>query len=314
MAFHTQWPKARLHVANVERNRSGPYVPLDTRLLLSSQLYSLSCTVYGRWVRRSTWSNSEFRSEFTALKTCLLQSKTLRSLRLYVVEMYDGEIQSSWTIGPRNLDFQDGDEFPALEELTLPYDEYTLSATHCQKWTVTMDWRHLRHLDLAYGCPQHLLSAITGHVPRLKTLVFGFPYIYPDQALTWYCTDPGIVRRFFDSIEGLEEITATNSEAQPFDDLKDAILERHGRTLKKLHISFSASGVQGWDSTDVRKLVEYCPGLEDLALKIASVQDPTDGYWKWVRSFPLFLHSFVRASVVASFLSQKKADLVPTLA
>jgi hypothetical protein len=48
-----------------------------------------------------------------------------------------------------------------------------------------------------------------------------------------------------DSIDGLEEVVASNDTVLPFDEIKDVFLLKHGRSLKRLRVSHGATA-QGW--------------------------------------------------------------------
>jgi hypothetical protein len=238
----TKWPDLRLHVTNLEREHAGTTTPVDTRLLSSPQLHSLNYSV-------TCW---EERSEIDLLKACLLRGKRLKCLRLVV--RADGR--------DINFDFQDGEEFPALEKLLLE-ESYALSETHCRKWLTAMDWSRLRHLAFDCGFPRHLLSALTGQVPQLKILVFKFTcYRGPS-----YWSDSTAVQTFLDSVDGLEQMVVSNWDSTEFNQVCEFVLQRHGHTLKKLHIETWWD--RGWNLESMRLLTKHCPHLRDLRLEVA---------------------------------------------
>lgn len=281
--LHTKWPSTRLHVTNLSRKQSGVYIPLDTTLLSSPQLHSLAYTIYGAIVV-TVYGVYEFRSEFEALRECLLQAKSLRYLRLSVDDRASN--QDSWSVGPRNLGFQDGHVFPALKELALPYTQYSLPALHCKQWLHAMDWSHLQRLNLGHGSPPHLFVALTDKVPQLKALEFGIWDYSPEvTSENWDCHDLAIVTRFFDSIDGLEEVVVKNFKGEKFNQIRSTLLEKQGRTLRKLHVNNHYACAKGWGWTDVRTLVEQCPRIRDLSLSIAMTHETTAGHLRslWVR-------------------------------
>ena len=175
--------------------------------------------------------------------------------------------QDYWEAGPNNLQFLPGSVFPPLEELSLPHEKYRLSKGHLDQWLVAMDWSHLRRLDVLRGCPQHLFVALTDRVPQLKSITFGF--WYPRRSFELGFVDLEIIRRFFDSIQGLEEIVVESFRMHYFDSIKDQIFDKHGRTLRKVHVDYSMPGNEGWKCEVVQKLVDQCPGLRHLALMAA---------------------------------------------
>jgi hypothetical protein len=286
-AVHSTWPHARLHVRNLKRNQpeadSIPYIELDTKLLSSPQLYSLDFMVCGNFVGLTP------RSEFQTLKNCLLQAKSLKRLRLHAGSTDD---QRTWIASPQHLCIRDGDVFPALQSLTLTYDRYKLTEIHCRQWLKAMDWSQLRNLDLDHGCPEYLFAAITGLVPQLKSLKFGF---WPNYSggRSWQCHDLTVVARFFASIAALEEIFLQNYNQDELDNLlrgTDSII-RHWRALKKLHVSFCEYRAKGLTSADVCNVIADCPDLRDIDIKIAMERDHDLGYnakiWVCLHSPPL---------------------------
>jgi hypothetical protein len=276
-------PETRLHVTN--NLRRGLYVPLDIALLSSRNLHSLDLTVCKKWI--STRPRVfKYRFEFPALKSALLQAKNLKVLRISVEDCIPDQQQWAFHSNP-NLDFEDGDVFPNLEELTLPHDHYVLSADHCAKWARAMNWSYLRRLVLRYGAPKHLFSALTGKVPNLKALHFGFwPNATPDR--TWECLDVSIVGRFLDSIDGLEELHVKSMYMTEFQEIQEEVFKKHGKSLKSLHVRFTGAMAKGWVVEDVRSLTEHCLELQFLSLKIAMEMDPEGPYGStiWVSSQP----------------------------
>jgi hypothetical protein len=275
-ALHTKQPTARLHVTTLSRKQSGTYIPLDTSLLSSPQLHSLTYIVSAKRVR-TPYGEIVYRSEFAALSKCLLHAKNLKCLRLSIDDHASN--QDCWSAGPMNLTFGDSPPFLALEEFALPYGIYELTATSCRQWLPAMDWSKLQRLDLGHGSPPQLFVALTGRVPQLKALTFGLWDSFPENN-SWDCHDLAVVTRFLDSVDGLEEVDTKQFKGESFDQIRNAFVEKHGRTLKKLHVHYQAAVAKGWEWTDVRHLVEHCPQLRDLALNIAigSV---------WVRFRPL---------------------------
>jgi hypothetical protein len=302
-----KWPDVKLHVTNGYRGRCSPstdsvLMPLNTRLLSSPQLFALDCTVYGHWTDPN--QKEGHLSELPSLKTCLLQATSLKRLRLAV--KLATSPQDTWASGPGpNFDFQAGEVFPALEYLSLVPNGYDLSEGHCQQWLAAMDWSKLRRLDLGDGSPAHLFSALTGKVPQLKALHFGF---WPDSSegaggpgRQW--SDFSAVERFLGAIDGLEEVVL-NKYWHDFSRFHDSLLMKHGRTMRKLHIlawnkPTRINDERGWNRDDTRVLVERCPSLQDLAISVAMERHGNGSEYIWV-SFLAFLKS--SASVQAQCL------------
>jgi hypothetical protein len=142
-----------------------------------------------------------------------------------------------------------------------------------------MDWRQLRTLDLDYGCPEFLFAAITGHVPRLKSLKFGF-WSASAGRRSWRCGDVSVVARFLASIEALEELVVRNYGQEDMDGLlrgTDAIT-KHCRALRKLSVSFVEYLARGWTVEDVRNVVAGCPGLRDVDIQVVMEESDDRGF------------------------------------
>lgn len=277
--LRTKYSGARIHIVNRDRNPDKGYIPPDYQALSSPQLHSLDYTAYGA-TERIAHLQWEFYSELSAIKKCLLQARNLKILGLQV-KKNDIPRQDFWTAGPKCLSFDESDDFPPLQELSFKFEKYELSEKYCQQWARAMDWTKLHRLDLDHGSPNHLFAALTGRVPQLKVLVFGF---WP-SGFSWGYPNAGIFKEFSDSIDGLEEIVATNSDANPFDEVKDALISKHGHSLKILRINYGATA-QGWVDADVEGLARMGPGIRDLALKIATVNDHSAN---WVSNLcPIF--------------------------
>jgi hypothetical protein len=133
------------------------------------------------------------------LKACLLRARNLRVLTLHMKS--DGDLPdiptSDHKDGEMNLQLEEGDRFPAIEELNLYdcYNSYYLSATHCATWVNCMDWSRLRVLDLGHWSPQYLLPALTSQVVHLKVLRFGFWPNYCDPVASWNSPNVNVIRQ-----------------------------------------------------------------------------------------------------------------------
>jgi hypothetical protein len=160
-------PEVQLHVINTARQNR----PLQHALLSSPSLHGLDFKIYGELFTKTQ------PSEFYVFKQLLMKKRNLKSLKLDIssYETEKRQLPRDVKAGELNLQFEPGDELPALEELTLGcYDWYYLSAAHCDMWTKCMDWSCLRTLDIGHATPQYFIRAITGRVPQLKSLHFGF--------------------------------------------------------------------------------------------------------------------------------------------
>lgn len=274
--LHTKHTSARIHIVNNARDTHTHYLPPDYAALSSPQLHSLHYTAYGA-TESIGRLESEFYSELPAIKDSLLRARNLKSLHLQICKNSIRR-QDVWTKGPECLTFNEGNAFPPLQDLCFDFERYEMREKYCRQWAEAMDWTKLCRLDLDGGCPEHLLAALTGRVPQLRALNFG----YRESQQTWRCPSAEVFQAFSDGIEGLEEAGIKNQSALPFDEIRDSFLSKHGHSLKTLRISYY-SAEAGWDHTDVEDLFQKCPGIRRLALKVATVRDDSLG---WVSAFP----------------------------
>ncbi|CAI6335545.1 unnamed protein product [Periconia digitata] len=260
-------PAARLHIINWCRNEQGrPYIPPDTQALSSLQLYSLDYTAYAE-PKDILWGRRTFISELPTIKDALLQAKNLKSLALRG-EVIKGIRQDSWSVGDRNMDFRPEDRFPALEALSVEIDHYDFTREHCPKWAKAMDWSMLRNLNLERGAPENLLEALTGKLPQLKSLTFGLELLF--------LLDLGYYNKFeafLNGIVGLEKVVAASPIGVLWSRIALPLYTKHGHSLKLLHVKCSSDTDRAWEEADVRTLVELCPGIEDLSLRAALIEN-----------------------------------------
>lgn len=188
-------------------------------------------------------------------------------------------MEGLWVESPKCFTFEEGEKFPALQELQFEFESYDLSEEYCRQWARAADWSKLRRLDVDTGCPSGLFSALTGRVPQLKVLIFGFH----DSSVLWGRADGQVFRAFSDSVEGLEEVVAKNSTGNPFNGVKSALFEKHGHSLTTLRVSYGGTE-DGWAAADVEELARMGPGIRDLALKIkpTNFNDPGSNSSTWV--------------------------------
>jgi hypothetical protein len=158
--------------------------------------------------------------------------------------------------GPLNFDFRHGhDTFPALEELSFDIQHYYFSLQHCQSWKMTMDWTKLRKLDLGLVLPEHFISALTDRIPQLKVLTFRVGEV-------------DLMKRFLDSINGLEEVTILNARGSDLQLLWRPFLDKHGSSLLHLTISRLSAGQELY--SELLDLQEQAPNLTSLDVDMAT--------------------------------------------
>jgi hypothetical protein len=127
-----------------------------------------------------------------------------------------------------------------------------------------MNWSQLRKLDLGSGSPMHLLDALSGRMPQLKDLTFGF---WPNETNCptshWSCVDnTDVLIRFLESIEGLERVTLRSWDDKMMREIRPALLAKHGPTLR--HLESDLGFRDAWDEQQFANAYEKAPGLESL--------------------------------------------------
>jgi hypothetical protein len=223
-------------------------LPIDCTLLASPQLYSADVWIHCAPYKDPKKSYNEYRT----LKRCLAQGNSIKKLTMTCDQPRafctpknspGNSALLHWarvTHGPMNFDWQEGDRFPALEELTLPYTNYYLSADHCDMWTRCMDWTRLVRLDVGHYAPQHLFTALTGRVTQLQYLRFGnWPKSDPDPSGD--CKDMAIIKQFLSSITALRELSFSCHDCRAY----LHIFEAQKLSLRRLKIEENHRGFGG---------------------------------------------------------------------
>lgn len=294
--FHSRFPEARLCVSNLTRG-SVKGTPsdksMDVELLSSPQLYSLEYTVL--------CDNPTTRlSEFPVLRKVLLPNKNLRILRLgcssnHRIPSRDYQDQSQFNQGPFNLDLRPGDSFAELNELEFiskpnvyGYQLYDLSHEHCKAWKECAALSKLQKLNLGQLPSQVFFAAVPGSVPLLNSLTFTIQSLFvsrwePENLET-------VTAQFLDSILGLE-VLRINNESKKFYPKVWLSIQNHGKSLKELTMDVSEyqnKEVPGWAESRFIQLLEHCPRLSTLTIKVLLQKSPEHNANRqliWVRMF-----------------------------
>jgi hypothetical protein len=162
-----------------------------------------------------------------------------------------------------------GKRFPPLEKLAL--EAFPLTAENVDYWMTNMDWSQMESLDLrSIEEPTYFFNEsmkLAGGLPRLKSLRMEVP---------WFCKTRGLqefedaFRRFLDVPRdaGLSEI-ALEGDYRPY---LGTILERHGATLKRLHLHDPERPDEPQrgmlSDLELSDLGQRAPNLEDIFLDI----------------------------------------------
>jgi hypothetical protein len=260
-ALHAR-PEVQLHVINTARQDR----PMQRALLSSPSLRGLDFTIYGELFAEAQ------PSEFYIFKQLLIKERSLKSLTLHISSYATERIPlpPDAKAGELNLQVEPGDELPSLEELRLGdcYDWYYLSAAHCDMWTKCMDWSCLRTLDLGHATPQYFIRAITGHVPQLKTLRFGFWLNPHGPKATWNSPpDLEVVKKFVDSIDALQSVTFFSWKDAECAQIRPELLAKHGQSLKVLKHELDFR--DAWKLEHFEELRDKARVLQELEVTIA---------------------------------------------
>ncbi|KAF2669463.1 hypothetical protein BT63DRAFT_425174 [Microthyrium microscopicum] len=319
--FHDAWPRARLHATLLDRH---PDQTLDTTLLNSPQLYTLSITVLSHeWLER-------VYTEYRRLTDIIMNSSGLRVLKLMNQnsQMAIADLDGKDT-GPTRLWLEaTANSLPALEELRIPGpSSYNLDTDYSICWKNRMNWQALQRLDVGHYAPHPFLKAITGEVPGLKVFSWGLQSIWGPRSQPWGTpVYANIVKTFFLSIQGLEEMCIRSWDnsgmmvpepdnhnwhgyIRSSDELDNptgveslaekprlwlSILDQHGPTLRKLSISHETTWWGGWNEGMIWRLSNKAPRIEHLTLEVHfPPYDHNGGLREWSESCHLALASFM---------------------
>ncbi|KAF1829065.1 hypothetical protein BDW02DRAFT_583985 [Decorospora gaudefroyi] len=264
-SLHHAHPSAQLKVTNHNRQ----CLPLDQTLLSSPQLQTLDMTVgcihYGRP------QDAAGICELPHLKELLVEGGNLKALRLHLIKVQHGSAAArtrfagygASDVGPLNFRFEEGDAFPALEEMVLRQKEslrleygsesgFGLGAAHCEDWKRCMDWSNMRKLDLGRTDCVHLLHRLTGALHQLTTLRFeAFP-------------NDRVLQVFLSSVPRLVDLTMVSSQAFFFDRATNTICNTAGAQLKTLVLEIDCPGSKSWLPDRFRNVLESCYRLESF--------------------------------------------------
>lgn len=135
-----------------------------------------------------------------------------------------------------------------------------------------MNWGRLRALDLGPATPQHLLPALTGKIPGLKTLRMGFwPNPTRTQATWSSAGDLGIATRFVEAIEALESVTLYTGDDSKCAQIRPALFRKHGHSMRNLVIWLGIR--EGWKPAHIAALQAHAPGLRVLDVPVEIYQE-----------------------------------------
>jgi hypothetical protein len=270
--FQNKWPDARLGVFSNNRTDVVPstYFPMDLDLLNSPQLQLLDYAIVGE-------TSPDRVSEFPLLKQVILHSKNLRILRLNIQSgppPFDNQFELYRLCedfgGPLNLQFQSSDICPPLQELKLPR-EYRLDMDHCMTWRDCMDWSCLTSLNLENRCPENFLTALSGLVPNLKYL---HRALWEGKNPEEQCSNMSVVRKFLNSINGLEELYIQNY----YQDIFQAVwprIKRHCSTIQilEVHTPREYTKWPRWGMLEMDDLLERSPRLSALSIDLTLMSE-----------------------------------------
>ncbi|KAF2827321.1 hypothetical protein CC86DRAFT_291154 [Ophiobolus disseminans] len=273
--FHERHPSAKLQLMLKDRSLT----PLSSTLLSSPQLHSLDISIY--CVRGSATcghSEAEFIKQSIAKSSLKVLSLAVKSLASPIQR----RMFLQWDYvryGFFNFNLQEGDRFPALEELRLGYDmNNVLTAENCEMWAKATSWHQLRKLDLSRGSPRHFLASLTDRAPNLESLKFGLnrPHSRTADLHPLHIGLPSLVG-FIASITALRELDFGAHKMEHFMAVLPLMLENSKGSLRKLiiHCRFHEENV--WQAEQYVDVLTQAPGLEYLKAQIQ--EDTVEGSW-----------------------------------
>lgn len=272
-------PTLRSHYFNTSRDQNAMGIPL----LLYPNLHTFKFTALTMGSPPHAWP-----SEMTQLKTCLMQARKLKVLHLDIYASQNCSM-CDFQDGELNLQFETGDNFPTLHKLVLDpiRHDYQLTPKHCGAWMNCMSWSQLYTLDFGDGSPTHLMSAMTGRVPQLKELTFGFCF-GPEAAPIWRCDVLTIVENFILAIDALQSVSMVSMLSYTDDQMRrirPSLLKKHGESLMVVRAELCVR--DAWKLGDFLLLAEKAPNVQSLTttLYVVRTEDgresrwPGDGAW-----------------------------------
>jgi hypothetical protein len=145
-----------------------------------------------------------------------------------------------------------------------------------------MNWSRLLTLNSGHSCPVHLLEALTGLIPRLKVLHFGFWCDTGAASDLWnLCEDPGVIEWFLESIDALERIKLDCEDDTIVRNLYPTLLEQHGKSLRQVEVKFRQ--LVAWEAGTISELAKRCRALRSLRvpMKLQQVSSAKGEVFVW---------------------------------
>ena len=124
-----------------------------------------------------------------------------------------------------------------------------------------MNWSRLQRLNLPVGCPRTLFDVLTGSLPNLKYLCFGFgTQLASRSSRGWTCSDLNVIKRFLESLNSLEELEIVNRDYISPEPLLPTFAKL-GDTLRVLNLYGFP-----WKAAALKELLPRYKRLETLSI------------------------------------------------
>lgn len=280
--FHELHPSAKLNV--VLRDRT--VTPLSATLLSSPQLHSLDMEILCTKANKvSGQSEAAFIKEHVFHNKSKLWSLCLDFLSVDTPKEQPQFLQ--WSYLRRsylNLDWQDSNVSPALEELIIEYDFYHLSLENCGMWAKVTSWHQVRKLDLGWGSPRYFFASLANHTPNLKSLRF---WINVPRTSTWdlHPLDVGmpILVGFITLVPALRVVEFGAHVLKEFTIALSRVVENCKGSLRRLAVQCCEWGMTAWQPQNYVDLLAQSPGLGYLKAQIK--EDIVEGVWVGVERY-----------------------------
>lgn len=184
--------------------------------------------------------------------------------------------------GPLNFHWQEGDQFPALEEWSVSesYIDYAYKAQHLDMWHRCMNWSLLRVLDLSHSnmYPSSMLplTSLTGHVPQLESLSLAV-FNSDERSIKDPKRSLSILKEFLRTISALRRLRLVWCGIP---DCLPMISQHQGSTLREMGLEDIGNSAP-WNNELFIDLLSKTPQLCHLDVSMANPHSEFDLQGRW---------------------------------
>lgn len=295
-------PRYRLHVANYCGRLAIEHE--SVHFLKTANLCSLQIRAPS-----NIKGSPAYMAELQSLKKVIMSASNLRVLDVHMLDVhavFGGLLNSVNAIPPGIFQFEKGDRFPPLEELSLYCYSHCFSIENWAAWFACMDWTQLRRLNFGISYQASFMKYFKGKLPDLRSFKTGLHAVEEVEGLDGFLT----------ALDQLEDLDIRSFIAKPL--FSQLALARHGscslRHLSYLSpIIFDMSKPCRFISTDqLDELNKQCPKLESLEIDLRIDQGWPDSIMSSLARFACLHHLRVRFDMPATKgqLDLRKSTLI----